>query len=172
VRHLVLLGHRDIAMIAGRTAAAFNRTASRARLAGFCGALEAAGIPVGPEAVVSRPWGIGGGAAAMEEILSGDRLPTAIFAESDEMAFGALRVLRRAGLDVPGDISVIGFDDHELAEAFDLTTVAQPVAEQGKMAATLLLELLGRGAGVSLGTGVTLPTRLIVRGSVSPPRAR
>ena len=109
----------------------------------------------------------------MEQILSGDRLPTAVFAESDEMAFGALRVLRRAGLDVPGDVSVIGFDDHEMAEAFDLTTVAQPVAQQGHAAAALLLELLGRGspaAPIASAAGVTLPTRLVVRGSVRPPR--
>jgi DNA-binding LacI/PurR family transcriptional regulator len=86
------------------------------------------------------------------------------------MAFGALRVLRRAGLDVPRDISVIGFDDHEMAEAFDLTTVAQPVAQQGHAAARLVLELLGRPGRAGGAPGVTLPTRLVVRGSVRPPR--
>lgn len=170
VRHLLLLGHRDIAMIAGRPGAGFDRGATDARRAGFCRAVGEAGIGHGPERVVSRPWGVAGGAAAMEHLLSGDRLPTAVFAESDEMAFGALRVLRRAGLDVPRDISVIGFDDHEMAEAFDLTTVAQPVAEQGQAAAGLLLELLGRGSSPTPPAGVTLPTRLVVRGSVRPPR--
>ncbi|MGZ4565872.1 MAG: LacI family DNA-binding transcriptional regulator [Blastococcus sp.] len=170
VRHLVLLGHREIAMISGGTGAAFDRTASHARRAGFCGALEAAGIPVGSAPIVSRPWGVAGGAAAMEEILSGERLPTAVFAESDEMAFGALQVLRRAGLDVPRDISVIGFDNHEMAAVFDLTTVAQPVADQGRAAATLLLGLLGQGGPPGPGGGVTLPTSLIVRGSVCPPK--
>jgi DNA-binding LacI/PurR family transcriptional regulator len=106
----------------------------------------------------------------MEELLGGDQLPTAVFAESDEMAFGALRVLRRAGLDAPRDISVIGFDDHEMAEAFDLTTVAQPVAQQGQAAARLVLELLGRPGRSGAAAGVTLPTRLVVRGSVRPPR--
>ena len=134
------------------------------------GALESAGIPGGSAAIVSRPWGVAGGAAAMEEILSGDRLPTAVFAECDEMAFGALQVLRRTGLEVPRDISVIGFDNHEMAAVFDLTTVAQPVAEQGRAAATLLLELLGQGGLPHPGAGVTLPTSLIVRGSVCPPK--
>jgi LacI family repressor for deo operon, udp, cdd, tsx, nupC, and nupG len=170
VRHLLLLGHRDIAMIAGQPAAGFNRGATDARRAGFRRALEEAGITPCPDRVVSRPWGVAGGAAAMEQLLSGDRLPTAVFAESDEMAFGALRVLRRAGLDVPRDISVIGFDDHEMAEAFDLTTVAQSVAQQGHAAAGLLLELLGRGGHPAPAAGVRLPTRLVVRGSVRPPR--
>ena len=170
VRHLLLLGHRDVAMIAGQTGAGFGRMAGEARRAGFHRALEEAGIPACAGSVVSRRWGVAGGAAAMEQILSGDRLPTAVFAESDEMAFGALRVLRRAGLDVPGDVSVIGFDDHEMAEAFDLTTVAQPVAQQGHAAAALLLDLLGRGSSGAPAAGVTLPTHLVVRGSVRPPR--
>jgi len=171
VRHLLLLGHRDIAMIAGQPGPGFHRGATDARRAGFSRALEEAGIPAAPDRIVSRPWGVAGGAAAMEQLLSGDRLPTAVFAESDEMAFGALRVLRRAGLDVPRDLSVIGFDDHEMAEAFDLTTVAQSVAEQGEAAAGLLLERLARGGHAAPTAGVTLPTRLVVRGSVRPPRA-
>lgn len=170
VRHLLLLGHRDIAMIAGQPGDGFSRTASDARRAGFCRALAEAGIASGRDRIVTRPWGVAGGAAAMEELLGGDQLPTAVFAESDEMAFGALRVLRRAGLDAPRDISVIGFDDHEMAEAFDLTTVAQPVAQQGQAAARLVLELLGRPGRSGAAAGVTLPTRLVVRGSVRPPR--
>ena len=68
----------------------------------------------------------------METVIGGDRLPTAVFAEYDEMAFGAMLTLRRAGLSVPGDISVVGFDDHEMASVVDLTTVSQPVHEQGE----------------------------------------
>lgn len=170
VRHLVLLGHRDIVMIAGQAGGTFSRLAGESRRSGFCRALTDAGIAVGPSSIISKPWGVAGGAEAMEEILSGAQLPSAVFAESDEMAFGALRVLRRAGLDVPRDISLMGFDDHEMAEAFDLTTVAQPVAQQGHAAATLLVDLLARGALAAPDVGVLLPTRLVVRGTVCPPR--
>ena len=68
--------------------------------------------------------------------------PTAVFAHSDEVALGAIRTIRRAGLRVPEDISVIGIDDHPLAELTDLTTVRQPVYEQGMLAARMVLGLL------------------------------
>ena len=93
--------------------------------------------------------------------------PTAIFAASDEMAIGALRAARELGLRVPEDVSVIGIDDHEMASYFDLTTVAQPVHEQGRVAATQVLAAL---------TGddwrpeqVILPTELIVRRTTAAP---
>jgi DNA-binding LacI/PurR family transcriptional regulator len=68
---------------------------------------------------------------------------------------------------VPDDISVVGIDDHPLAELMDLTTVAQPVREQGRMAGRMVLSLL---AGDTVEPGVTVPTRLVVRGSTAPPR--
>ena len=83
------------------------------------------------------------------------------------MALGALQTLRRAGLEVPGRVSLIGFDDHEMAPAADLTTVAQPVHRQGELAARLLLEVLAGDA--PNGGDVLLPTRLVVRGSTGPP---
>jgi DNA-binding LacI/PurR family transcriptional regulator len=165
-RHLLELGHRDVHMIAGTVDAPFARTASRERQAGFTEALAAAGIGNPAERLVRRPWGVDGGAAAMAELLDGGARPTAVFAESDEMAFGALQVLRRRGLRVPDDVSVAGFDDHEMAAAMDLTTIAQPVAEQGRAAASMLLDLLGGGPP---GGEVLLPTRLVVRGSTAPP---
>ena len=169
VRHLLLLGHRDIAMISGDPGDAFGRVTTSARRSGFEAALAEAGIGPGPERVVSEPWGVTGGMRAMEQLLARRRLPTAVFAESDEMALGALQTLRRAGLDVPGRVSLVGFDDHEMAVAGDLTTIAQPVHRQGELAARLLLEVLDGG---NPPTGdVVLPTRLVVRGTTGPPPA-
>lgn len=167
VRHLLLLGHRDVAMISGHLGDAIGRATTSARRAGFETALAEAGIPNAAERVVAEPWGVNGGIRAMEQLLGRRRLPTAVFAESDEMALGALRTLRLAGLDVPGRISVVGFDDHEMAAASDLTTIAQPVHRQGELAARLLLEVLAGGSPE--GGDVLLPTRLVVRSSTGPP---
>ena len=167
VRHLLLLGHRDIAMISGDPQDAVGRATTSARRAGFEAALVEGGLQPDPDRVVSEPWGVAGGRRAMEQLLACRRLPTAVFAESDEMALGALQTLRRSGLPVPGRLSLIGFDDHEMAPAADLTTVAQPVRRQGELAAELLLAVLG-GAPPD-GGDVVLPTRLVVRGSTGPP---
>jgi DNA-binding LacI/PurR family transcriptional regulator len=167
-QHLILLGHREIAMISGDPDDPIGWATTRARRSGFLKALDEAGIPVGTPPVASAPWGVSGGARAMEQLLTGARLPTAVFAESDEMALGALQALRRAGLSVPGHVSVIGFDDHEMAPVGDLTTIAQPVPTQGRMAARLLLDAIeGRTGSV---TDVVLPTRLVLRGSTGPVR--
>ena len=169
-RHLLELGHTDVRMITGAVDAPFGTAASRARLAGFTDELERAGLPAATAVVAGHPWGVDGGAAAMAELLDAGPPPTAVFAESDEMAFGALQVLRRRGLRVPDDVSVVGFDDHEMAAAVDLTTIVQPVAEQGRVAAGMLLHLLGAGDGGQLPGEVVLPTRLVVRGTTGPPR--
>jgi DNA-binding LacI/PurR family transcriptional regulator len=105
----------------------------------------------------------------MRELLSRGDLPTAIFAACDEMAMGALRALRQAHLRVPDDISIIGIDDHDLAAALGLTTVAQPAAEQGRLAARALLEPLVNGTVVEPARQ-TLPTRLVVRETTAAPR--
>ena len=153
-------------MISGDPDDPIGRSTTVARRTGFLKALEEADIPVGTPPVASAPWGVSGGARAMEQLLTGARLPTAVFAESDEMALGALQALRRAGLSVPGHVSLIGFDDHEMAPVGDLTTIAQPVPTQGRMAARLLLDAIeGRTGSV---TDVVLPTRLVLRGSTGP----
>jgi DNA-binding LacI/PurR family transcriptional regulator len=91
-----------------------------------------------------------------------------VFAHSDEVALGAIRTLRRAGLQPGHDVSVVGIDDHPVAELSDLTTVRQRPAEQGVLAGRLLLDLLNGGTTPSAST--TLPTELVVRGSTAPPR--
>jgi LacI family repressor for deo operon, udp, cdd, tsx, nupC, and nupG len=104
------------------------------------------------------------GAPSTEHLLSVRDLPTAVLAHSDEMALGAMRTIRRAGLRVPEDVSVIGIDDHPLAELVDLTTVRQPVRDQGLQAAHLLLALL-RGEKPNLAK--KLPTRVVVRSTTA-----
>ena len=111
-----------------------------------------------------------GGLAATRLLLDAEARPTAVFAASDEMAIGCVHAVREAGLRVPEDISVIGVDDHEMAEFFDLTTVAQPVHEQGRLAAELLLQAI-RGGSAYEPMSVTVPTRLIVRSTTGPPPA-
>jgi LacI family repressor for deo operon, udp, cdd, tsx, nupC, and nupG len=92
-----------------------------------------------------------------------DEPPTAVFAHSDEVAAGAIRTLRRAGLTPGRDISIIGIDDHPIADLLDLSTIRQRPDEQGRRAARLLLDLLEhRDAGP---VHVTLPTELVIRGS-------
>ena len=169
VRHLVLLGHRDIVMISGRPEDPVGRATTAARRAGFEAVLAEAGI-TGDDRVIAEPWGVSGGMRAVEQLLARRTLPTAIFAESDEMALGALQVLRRAGLDVPGRVSVVGFDDHEMAPAGDLTTIAQPVRRQGELAAGWLLSVLA-GRNQDEPVELVLPTRLVVRGTTGPPPA-
>ena len=105
----------------------------------------------------------------MTELLSRPVLPTAVFAEYDELAIGALWALRRAGLSVPGHVSVISIDDHALASMFDLTTVAQDVRQQGAIGAGLLLQAVDAGEISPADRQVLLPTRLVLRGTTSPP---
>ncbi len=172
VRHLALLGHRDVTMISGLPDDPVGRDTRLARQAGFRQGLREAGMPERPDQICTEQWGVEGGRRAMERLLTERRLPTAVFAESDEMAFGALQTLRRVGLAVPRDISVVGFDDHELAPSSDLTTIAQPVHEQGRLAAEMvLLRATERnGTGPVPPHSIVLPTRLIVRGTTAPPR--
>ena len=109
------------------------------------------------------------GADGMDRLLSVRRPPTAVFAFSDEVAVGALRTLRRAGIPIPSAVSVIGIDDHPLAELCDLTTVYQPVEEQGVRAARIALSLLG-GTPVDA-EQVTVPTHLVIRNTTAPTTA-
>jgi DNA-binding LacI/PurR family transcriptional regulator len=87
------------------------------------------------------------------------------------MAVGALKTVRDAGLHVPGDVSIIGFDDHDMAAYCDLTTVAQPVQQQGETAATLLIEHMNDDTGTHETTSVVLPTKIVVRSTTGPHRS-
>lgn len=169
VDHLIGLGHRRIGMIETVDPDFEYRLARPLRSTAYYAALKAAGIPRDRSMVIRVRWGGTRGADAMERLLARPHPPTAVFAHSDEIALGALRSIRRAGLRVPKDISVVGIDDHPLAELVDLTTVSQPVREQGGLAAEMLLTLL---RGEQVDSAVTLPTHLVVRGSTAAPRER
>lgn len=170
VRHLTMLGHRDIAHISGGGPAAHSFTTPRDRARAYRDVLEEAGIGYRPELEAVGDYTVTGGERAMSALLSGATRPSAVFAQSDEMAFGAMRAIRHSGLRVPEDISVVGFDNHELADVLDLTTVEQPVAEQGNLIAQILLDLLESGGDPP--PTMTLPTGLVVRGSTRPVHVR
>jgi DNA-binding LacI/PurR family transcriptional regulator len=165
VDHLLDLGHRRIAMIAAIDPEQAGHQPS-GRSSAYYAALEAAGLPSDDALVVRVPWGGTEGAQAMRRLLDLPDPPTAIYAHSDEVALGAIRTIRRAGLSIPQDVSVVGIDDHPLADLTDLTTVSQPVREQGEIAGRMVLSLL---AGEQIESSVTLPTRLLIRGSTAPP---
>jgi LacI family transcriptional regulator, repressor for deo operon, udp, cdd, tsx, nupC, and nupG len=167
--HLLALGHVRIAHLSGDPLNQLAFSAHAERRAGYREALRDAGIVPDPALYVEADFSVAGGERATRELLRRGTPPTAIFAACDEIAIGAMRVLRAAGLRVPDDVSVVGIDDHDLAAALGLTTVAQPAAEQGRQAAvTLLQSLLGRPTPAS--TPVLLSTRLVVRESAAPPR--
>lgn len=166
--HLLALGHRSIGTIEAVDPDQAEEPSGRSRA--YDSAMSEAGLPIDARMRVTTDWGGEQGAAAMGRLLSVPRPPTAVYAHSDEVALGAMRTIRRAGLRVPEDISVIGIDDHPLAELTDLTTIRQPVAEQGRQTARLLLDLLKDPAG-ACDRAVMLPTELVVRGTTAPPRA-
>jgi LacI family transcriptional regulator, repressor for deo operon, udp, cdd, tsx, nupC, and nupG len=170
VRHLVNLGHRDIALISGGADVPMHFTTPLDRRRGYLDVLAEAGIEYDPDLEAAGDFTMAGGERAMSHLLGRSRRPTAVFALSDEMAFGAMRALRMSGLRVPEDVSVIGFDDHDMADLMNLTTVAQPVVEQGAAVARLLMNRLPDGHTETSQHIMTIPTRLVVRGSTAPPR--
>jgi DNA-binding LacI/PurR family transcriptional regulator len=168
VHHLADLGHRRIGYVGGATEGVLDFTAPVARLTGFRAALAEAGLSHDPTLEADGEFSVAGGTRAGHELLERDQPPTAIFAASDEMAIGVLRAARELGVRVPEDLSVIGIDDHEMAEIFDLTTVAQPVHEQGRVAAQqVLTALTTRSHWVP--EQVVLPTQLVVRRTTAGP---
>jgi DNA-binding LacI/PurR family transcriptional regulator len=177
VRHLLELGHREIGLISlplssrarpGAVAPDEPATASvtKARLAGARRALAGAGVDWAavPVEQVSLPTEERGRVAAHALLQRAPQL-TALFAFSDQLAIGAAAAVRERGLSVPGDVSIVGFDDTAPASA-GLTTIAQPLREKGRLAAARLL-----GEAPAAGE-VLLPTRLVIRGSTAPPGTR
>jgi LacI family transcriptional regulator len=160
-QHLIELGHRRIAAIGGPE----HLLCTRARVAGYRAALHGAGIPLDTELVRYAEFRHDGGLLAAQHLLDSTDPPTAVFAGNDVQATGVLEAVRQRGLRVPGDVSVVGYDDLNFAEwtAPPLTTVRQPLHEMGAAAVNVLLQLLaGRGPDVSR---IELATRLVVRQS-------
>ena len=163
-QHLINLGHQRIGIISGRPQASTSQ-ANRAQ--GYVTAMEGAGLTPDPALEAFGYFTVAGGESAMTSLLSQPKPPTAVFAMSDDMAFGAIRALQRHGIRPGADIAIASIDGHELAELLDLTTVGQPVAQMGRVAAdALLARMLGRET--SEPDEVTVPTTLVVRGSTVP----
>lgn len=137
--HLIALGHRRIALMTGDTAHGYPSPVPEARAEGYAAALAEAGVDADPDLVVDGGFTVGGGSEAIEALWERPDPPTAVFCLSDEMAMGALARIRMSGRRVPEDLSVVGFDDHDLAHVFGLTTVQQPVRAMGRAATRDLL---------------------------------
>ncbi|MCX5096290.1 substrate-binding domain-containing protein [Streptomyces sp. NBC_00365] len=165
-RHLTELGHRRIAMIGGPE----DQLYCCARLDGYRSAMQAAGLPVDPELVVHATLTHEDGRAAARSLLALPERPTAIFTANDLQALGVYQAAREAGLRIPDDLSVVGFDDLPVVAWVDppLTTVHQPLTEMA-VAATELALTLGRGEAAPQ-VGVEIATTLTVRGSTAPPK--
>jgi LacI family transcriptional regulator len=164
-RHLLELGHRRIAIISGPQ----DVLCSRARVAGFRSAHDEAAVPLDPGLVRYGNFYVDAGFEHGMELLSRPRRPTAIFAGSDIQAMGVLRAARRLGLDVPGELSIIGYDNLPVAVWTEpaLTTVNQPLQDMAGTAARMLLDLAG---GVVPPTSrIDLVTELVLRDSTAPP---
>lgn len=166
-QHLVNLGHRRIGLIAG-TPTSLPYTAGYDRRRGFIEVLDEAGLEFEPSLESYGYFTIEGGERAMTDLLNQPTRPTAVFAMSDEMAFGAIRAMRNHGLQPGRDISIVGIDGHAVAELLDLTTVAQPVQDLGRIAAEALLDQLNGRAEADHQLVQRLATQLIVRGSTAP----
>ncbi len=163
-RHLVKLGHKRIAYIGDQ----FGYQSDAERMTGYRQALEEADLPFRPELIVHGDGKPQGGAAAVKRLLSLAARPTAIVCYNDQTAFGALRVIRTRGLCVPGDISLVGFDDLYFAPLVEppLTTVRQPKEKMGRKGMEILLSLM---SGAKFEKTVKVSGKLIVRNSTAPP---
>lgn len=166
-RHLINLGHRRIGIITGLNDDPLHFSAPQARTAGYWEALKEGGIEPRSEYEVQGNYSYEGGAEAMKHLFSLHNPPTAIFALSDEMAIGALKIVRDMNLRVPQNISIIGFDDNEVSEYIGLTTIRQPVADYGEIAAKLIIEQIEANSDVKP-HHVECPTELVLRSTTGP----
>ncbi|WP_458735315.1 substrate-binding domain-containing protein [Zobellella taiwanensis] len=159
--HLIRLGHRHIGCITGP----MGKRAAEERLAGFKAAMAQAGLAVRPEWIAEGDFELTGGKAAMARLLAGNERPTAVFVGNDMMAVGALRALADAGLSVPQHMSLVGYDNIELARYLvpALTSIEQPKAGLGALAVDTLLERLQQPSAPP--RVLTLSPELVVRES-------
>jgi LacI family transcriptional regulator, galactose operon repressor len=162
--HLLALGHRRIAFLGDEEANLFGFDSSARRREGFEAALADAGARPAPEWVLRRPHGRDAARVAASELLARSPRPTAVFAASDVQAIGVLEAAQAAGMPVPEELSVIGFDDVEAAGYTGLTTVAQPLEEIGVLGADLLLRAVS-GEDVQ---SCRMPLEIVERGSTAP----
>jgi LacI family transcriptional regulator, xylobiose transport system transcriptional regulator len=164
-QHLLDLGHRRIAILTGPA----DYLCSRARLDGYRAAMDAAGVPVDPQLIKVGKFCVADGLSFGTDLLALADPPTAIFASNDLQAIGVYEAARRAAVAIPGQLSVVGFDDVEYARwsGPPLTTVRQPLVEMGATAARLVLTLAAGDRPAQ--TRVELATTLVLRESTAPP---
>jgi LacI family transcriptional regulator len=167
-RYLLSLGHRDIGFIRGHP----RQIDSVQRFEGFVAALAAAGVRVESNRVKQGLYTYQSGFVAAAELLEGKDRPTAIFASNDDMAAGALAAAHRLRLDVPNDLSIVGFDDTPLATTIwpSLTTIRQPVEELTRLGLTMLVkEVRRRREGkVQVQRQESVKLTLVKRASTAP----
>ncbi len=164
--HLIGLGHRDMAQISGALTDGLPYSVPVERRDGFVEAQRAAGNAITPGLLVDADVTIESGARAMAQLLDGGESFTALVAGADEIACGAVAEARRRGIDVPGALSVVGFDDHPMASVTGLTTARQDPHAQGSAGAALFLALVAdSGAGSQ---HVVEATSLVIRDSSGP----
>lgn len=165
-RQVLAAGHRRIAMLSGVTE---GNDRALHRVQGVRDALAEAGIGADMMELVETPYGIDSGAEGFARVMAGDTPPTAVMCGNDVLAVGALREAARMGMSVPGDVSITGFDDIELAEIVHpaLTTVHVPHREMGRKAAC---ELIAMVEGQSSGQSTCINTHIVTRESLSEPK--
>lgn len=166
-KHLLELGHTDIVTIPGPE----NEECTPDRLEGYQKALTEAGIKPSEGLIVSGDWSAKSGGFAVKQLFESGISFSAIFAQNDRMAIGAIRALREAGIQVPQDVSVIGYDDIPLSSFFDppLTTMRQPMDKFGQCAAQLLIDAIqDRDHPLE---HVRIHTQLVERMSCAPRKA-
>lgn len=163
VGYLIALGHRHIAHLTGPD----GNVLTNERVAGYRRALAETGLDARPDREIVGDFGVASGRAAFARFAALTPRPTAIFCANDESAMGFIAAAHAAGVRVPQDVSVAGFDDIHFAQAFipALTTVRQPRAEMGAAAMGLLLGIIANEAPAS----IRLPSQLVVRDSTAPP---
>jgi LacI family transcriptional regulator len=137
-RHVLALGHQRVSFIIGNP----NQTVSARRLSGYKAAMADAGITPDETLVAQGNFNYRSGLDAAEQLLALDPRPTAIFASNDDMAAATVAVAHRLGLDVPSDLTVVGFDDSPIATTIwpELSTIRQPIADMARLALTLLVK--------------------------------
>jgi len=167
--YLLDQGHTRVGLISGLLEDPMRFKVGSLRRRGWLEALQARGIEPDPSWEVAGDFRLIDGVEGVGRLL--DRAPdlTALFCMSDEMAIGAMRALKERGLRVPEDISVVGFDDHEVSSYLGLTTVAQPMRLLGRTAISILLANLDGSDADRIPR--QLPTSLVVRETTGPPRA-
>jgi LacI family transcriptional regulator len=166
-RHLLDLGHRWIGFVGDRPVPGFHFSSSRLRLTGAAKALRELGLAI-PDQLVGLGAPTRQDARELaKEMLSTSRPPTGIMAASDIQALGVLEAARELGLDVPGQLSVVGFDDVELADYAGLTTIRQPLVDTGRRGVERLIDVIEKRPLGPLRE--VLPVNLVVRRTTAPP---